>query len=497
MSKEKENNKYHINLKNNSSQNIYISPHHKNKSSNFISDSSPALISVQLYSSNSNQNSKKKEKNIIEKNFIKNIYNSYNLSYKKYNIKNEIKENSKKEEINLNNNFSNILINKNFNKKTSPNSNISKKCKRSNSSSSRYNELEQISFKKLKDYRIKFSQMCSNYSANTSKHISENYNLKGSFHGNATRNIQVKTNLMSGSQKMKKSSRKNSNEKKKMRTDNSSNSKNDFARYVNNDKYNFNGNILNMTNNSSKPKYNLPQSKSFKKVKKKNSMIMASNPNNKINKKRSNNINYINYNNYKNNFSKKKELAVLTKNNNTYRAINNKSDINNNINSFILKNVPTSPNSKNNYQSYFINIAKNNFVKKNSLSSKTVNKGNKNKSNGGNKSNKTSNSNINTTNYKDNENKNIYLMKPIQKRKKDSNEKNNEISVDNRENITNQSSFRSKNRKDNKNFLDTTNLSDIFNKNIENPEELHFFYIKILQNGNKISKKFEINGILI
>ena len=31
-------------------------------------------------------------------------------------------------------------------------------------------------------------------------------------------------------------------------------------------------------------------------------------------------------------------------------------------------------------------------------------------------------------------------------------------------------------------------------ENIDNPEELHFFYIKMLQNGKEISKKFEIDN---
>ena len=86
-------------------------------------------------------------------------------------------------------------------------------------------------------------------------------------------------------------------------------------------------------------------------------------------------------------------------------------------------------------------------------------------------------------------------MKPTQQRKKSSYGKNHEISTNNKD--TNQSSLRSKNKKDNgyKNTLDSTFLMDIFNKNIENPEELHFFYIKILQNGNEISKKFEIDSI--
>lgn len=55
-------------LKNNSTQNLYISNHHKNKSSNLLSDSPSTFISAQIYSSNSNQNSYKKDKHNKEKN---------------------------------------------------------------------------------------------------------------------------------------------------------------------------------------------------------------------------------------------------------------------------------------------------------------------------------------------------------------------------------------------------------------------------------------------
>ena len=45
----------------------------------------------------------------------------------------------------------------------------------------------------------------------------------------------------------------------------------------------------------------------------------------------------------------------------------------------------------------------------------------------------------------------------------------------------------------NKSHYDKSYLYDVLNKNIDNPEELHFFYVKILQNGNAISKKFEVD----
>ena len=71
-------------------------------------------------------------------------------------------------------------------------------------------------------------------------------------------------------------------------------------------------------------------------------------------------------------------------------------------------------------------------------------------------------------NYNKSEKK-IFFMKPIQKRKKSYEDRiNNSI-------------------------LDKNYLNDILNKNIENPEELHFFYVKILQNGKLISNKFEVD----
>ena len=45
----------------------------------------------------------------------------------------------------------------------------------------------------------------------------------------------------------------------------------------------------------------------------------------------------------------------------------------------------------------------------------------------------------------------------------------------------------------NKSNYDKSYLYDVLNKNIDSPEELHFFYVKILQNGKAISKKFEVD----
>ena len=85
------------------------------------------------------------------------------------------------------------------------------------------------------------------------------------------------------------------------------------------------------------------------------------------------------------------------------------------------------------------------------------------------------NNNIYTQKKKNSDNcsktdKKIFFMRPIQKRK---------------------TSYESKNKK---NIMDYNNFfSDAINENIANPEELHFFYIKILQKGKNISKKFDID----
>ena len=504
MSKNDENNS-HLFIKNNSTQNLYLPSHQKNKSSNFLSDSPSTLITVQIQSLNGDQNSKSKDKTNPDNKSTSNIYSPKNIRSKS-NL-NEItsKKEEDKEKFEQTPSSNQIIINNNIN---DSNSYLIKDINLSYSSSKP--DMDSKSLKEINNFKMKYSKLYGQYSANTPKQISSVYNGIKAGPGADQGNILVKKNLRLGIQRTKNSpdiiERKKENENKirYMRNDNYHN-KNDYVKYVNNDKYNFNGNLLNMTQNNNPAKYVLSQSKSFTKIEKKNSAIGANALNNNSNNngnnnngitKKSHNFNYINYNNYKNNSNiKKKELTVLTKNNNTHRT-NNKNDSNNhnNINSFAFQNLSTSPNANNHVQSYFNNIAKNNYIKKNAMSNKTSNNENnrsKNKSSGGNKSNNTSSNNISNNPS----GKNIYFMKPTQQRKKSSYGKNHEISTNNKD--TNQSSLRSKNKKDNgyKNTLDSTFLNDIFNKNIENPEELHFFYIKILQNGNEISKKFEIDSI--
>ena len=204
---------------------------------------------------------------------------------------------------------------------------------------------------------------------------------------------------------------------------------NDFVQYVNNDKHNFKENFLNLTQNYSK--YILPQSKSFVNINKKNSKTNL----NKSNNNRSHNNTNVKKGN------KKMELSGLAKSsNNLYQNYYSK---NNNEINYIYNNKKTEGNIH----------SKNKMI-------------------------------ISDDNTK---NKKIYLMKPVYKRKK-SYENNNNKSIENSNINTNQSSICSKN---NKNICDDNIINDFFNNKIENPEELHFFYVKILQNSHEISKRFE------
>ena len=204
---------------------------------------------------------------------------------------------------------------------------------------------------------------------------------------------------------------------------------NDFVQYVNNDKHNIKENFLNLTQNYSK--YILPQSKSLVNINKKNSKTNL----NKSNNNRSHNNTNVKKGN------KTMELSGLAKSsNNLYQNYYSK---NNNEINYIYNNKKTEGNIH----------SKNKMI-------------------------------ISDDNTK---NKKIYLMKPVYKRKK-SYENNNNKSIENSNINTNQSSICSKN---NKNICDDNIINDFFNNKIENPEELHFFYVKILQNSHEISKKFE------
>ena len=478
-------------ITNNSAKNVCNISHQKNKSFNLLSDTPSTLITVQIHSSNSNPNSKSKEKSNKS---TKNIYNPKNL-----NIKNNIKESKTEPEQKEEENKVSNQIKNNTNSNCND-SNKNKLKETSNNYTSAKPELEQNSLKDINNFRVKLSKINEQYSSNTPKQLSSAHKVIVESEGDQG-NILVKKNLRLGTQRAKNSPEFkdkvniNENKVKNIRNDN----KNDYVKYVNNDKFNFNGNILNMTQKNKQSKYILSQSKSFTKVEKKNSVIGLSSPtnnnsnniDNNSNIKRNQHFNYINYNNYKNNCNKRKELTVLTKTNNTFR--NNKIENNNNINSFVCTNVSTSPNANNHVQSFFNNISKINYSKKGGIN-KTPNNVNRSKniSNGGNRSNNNSNSNI----IHNNVNKNIYFMKPTQQRKKNSYGKNHEICIISKDNTTNQSSLRSKGMKENnyKTTLDSSFLGDVFNKNIDNPEELHFFYIKMLQNGKEISKKFEIDN---
>lgn len=477
-------------LKNNSTQNLYVSTHHKNKSLNLLSDSPSTFISAQIHSSNSNQNSYKKDKHSKEKkianNVYSNVYSSNDLNYLNNNTEKE--HNIIKNRVN--NKLSSPIIN--LSKKDSSNINIIKDSNRSYSS--KRPEINQNYTKNINNYGIKMSKEGRDYTVNTPKQIPSVYSNVGISPAFEHGNISVKKNSRLGIQTAKNSPKNEgriiSNEKKE------NNIKNEFVEYVNNDKHNFNCKILNMTQNYTNPRYILPQSKSYTKVEKKNSAVGFSPTNtniynSNINNKRNHNLNYMNYNNYKN--SKKKELTVLTKNSTTCR-INNQNKYSTNIDSFPNKNISNSPNIKNSAQSYFTNISKNNSIKKKGVLNKTSNISHGSKSKG-NAINKSSNiSSVNNINRMSNSSNNIYYMKLSQQRKKASLGKNRENNTAN----TNQSSFGSKNKKEfnTKNSLDSSLLSEMFNKSIESPEELHYFYVKILQTRYEISKRFEPSNVL-
>lgn len=388
MSKNEENNNQII-LQNNSTSNIRQYFHHKNKSTNILTDTPSTLISMQLHSIKSNNNSKNKEQKHISSN-----------------SNNNISSNTKKAKNNQSNTKNSI------------------------------NDMNNI--------RIKLNKISSQFSANTPKQLASIYNQLCGIKMDPS-HIVVKKNLkldINNSQKNKnnqgyKSERNNNNE---------------FAKYVNNDKNNSNANILNMTQNYSK--YLFSQSKSFNKIDNNDLITGVNTPNNRshnnTNKKMIRNNKDILENIEKN----KIELTLINKSTNNlyleYKAKNIKD--NNDISTSKSQNEFSIKNKKNKINSHSI--------------------GNKNISNDN-----------NDLNIKDN--KKIYFMKPIHKRKKSYKNKSNENSNNN----TYQSSISSKNR----NILDDNALNDFFNNNIENPEELHFFYVKILQKSKEISKKFEIN----
>ena len=366
MSKNDENNS-HLMLKNNSTKNLNSFQHHKNKSSNFLTDSPSTLFTVQLHSLNSNQNSKN---NNQEKCDTNNNYNTTNLTTKK----------SKKNILDTTTNTQKITTQKLHINPTQENNTNS--------------------------IRIKLSKISSKFSAATPKQNACIYNQIYGV-GVEQGNILIKKNLKLADLQKLKNSRNNMTKNNKNLSKNKNNNV-DFVKYVNNDKCNFNTNLLNLTQNYSKCL--LSQSKSFININKNSSS--------------SSNVNTPNKNNNISNTNIKK---------------NNK----NNFNYIYYNNINSDTNENNN----------NNEIN-NSIG-----------------------------------NKKIYFMKSVKKRKKTINKKDsNEI-----ENInTNPSSICSKDKKDNNIFENNNFLNDLFDKNVNNIEELHFFYVKILQSGNELSKKFEI-----
>ena len=114
-------------------------------------------------------------------------------------------------------------------------------------------EKKGYSTKKENILGMKLSKVGLNYTVNTPKQMSSAYSNVGINPVLEHGNISVKKNSRLGIQNAKNSPfndrRINSNENKE------NNNKNDFVEYVNNDKHNFNCNILNKTQNYDKSKY--------------------------------------------------------------------------------------------------------------------------------------------------------------------------------------------------------------------------------------------------
>ena len=319
--------------------------------------------------------------------------------------------------------------------------NISNQIKSKKESSITNKNNNNDSLQDLNNIRLKLSKISSQYSATTPKQLANIYNQLCNGRVDPG-NIVIKKNLKLGNESQSNSNMQNSCSHRNKRN-------NDLVKYVNNDKHNnLKENFLNMTQNYSK--YILPQSKSFVNLDKKNSKK-------KVYNKSQNNTNAKKGNKNMTN-NKRVELSGLAKSsNNLYK-------------NYYSKNIN---NENNNEINYIYNNKKtegNIHQRKKEQISEDI-------------------SDITNTVNNNNKNKKIYLMKPVYKRKK-SYENNNNKSIENSNINTNQSSICSKNRSY-KNICDDNILNDFFNNKIENPEELHFFYVKILQNAHEVSKRFE------
>ena len=189
-----------------------------------------------------------------------------------------------------------------------------------------------------------------------------------------------------------------------------------------------------------------------------------------VNKKKPSNLNYIPL----------KQKVIITKNNNNKNSSNDRYKMTKNTNMSksngnLLSNFPTSPNINNNIQIYFYNITKKpgNNSERNNLNNifSNTNKYTDNIDK--------SNIKFNKSNTNGKYNKKI---KSIKKIKISANPKKNYSSIyDLKDKLLN--------------FHKVKNAIGNFIKNdndsIKNPEELHFLYVKIIQNGKKISDQFE------
>ena len=474
--------------------------HYKNKSSNFISltqrnETSPHLNTNSYLSNNIHNQFNNNNINIINININSNIYSNSNSTSKKYNNSNLVTESSHDEKVQKN------LINylkKNgsrtqrcYEKKiikldTNPNNNtneikIKKLLKYEGSYSTSRPETESNILKN--SYKIQLNKR-QDMPLNTPKQMIISYG--------DVKNILAKNNLRIEFHKKMQipKSAKNQNKKEqindiikgknKIIKKNNSNLNNNFR----NIKHQSEENLLKFINNRLYNNKIIKQSKSFLNKYKSNNLN-----NNAINSltylKTSGNIQNEN-NKCMKNYYNNNETNIDKKNNIKDKIKNEKS---NNIN-YNFSPTPTPSTSTTNKTQKLSNVYffQKNFFKINSNRNNNIDTFN------------TSNIRTNKTNSNNNVNKNIYLTK---KKKINKNHNKPELINSNTNEIKNtikaskdEKNLKEKNAYNSKLKKESLSLEDHFDNeikinNFKNPEEFHFFYIKVFQAENEICQNFE------
>ena len=328
-------------------------------------------------------------------------------------------------------------LNNNKNSKNKNEQNINQNHKNHSITNKNDVNIEKNSFQDMNNIRLKLSKISSQFSANTPKQLANIYNQLCGKRMDPS-NIVVKKNLKLEIKDLQKNKKNNG-----YKSERNTKINNEFVKYVNNDKSHFNGNLLNMNHNHKN--FILSQSKSLINMNKTEMNNGLNTPNNKsFNNKNLKNVKIIQ--------NKKLGLTLLTKSTNNIYGDHYSKNIkdNNEMNTSKSQNEFFHNNNNNTNNKHFEGDKK--CIEDNVI----------------------------------NNNKKIYFMRPVYKRKKSI---NNNKSIENSNINTNQSSICSRN----KNFFDENILNDFLNNNIENPEELHFFYVKIIQKSHEISQKFEFD----